>query len=70
MISFCLEVVSEAAGALADVEFDHYLTDGEVFLQLVSPGAKEISDEWRDTAIDRVLNEIRGIAPDIAILEA
>ncbi len=45
-------------------------TDGEVFLQLVSPGAKEISDEWRDTAIDRVLNEIRGIAPDIAILEA
>lgn len=53
-----------------DVEFDHYLTDGEVFLQLVSPGAKEISDEWRDTAIDRVLNEIRGIAPDIAILEA
>ena len=53
-----------------DVEVDHYLTDGEVFLQLVSPGAKEISDEWRDTAIDRVLNEIRGIAPDIAILEA
>lgn len=52
------------------VEFDHYLTDGEVFLQLVSPGAKEISDEWRDTAIDRVLDKIRGIAPDIAILEA
>lgn len=53
-----------------DVEFDHYLTDGEVFLQLVSPGAQEISDEWRDKAIDKVLNAIREIAPDIAILEA
>lgn len=53
-----------------DVEFDHYLTDGEVFLQLVSPGAKEIADEWRDNAIDKVLDAIRKIAPDIAILEA
>ena len=53
-----------------DVEFDHYLTDGEVFLQLVSPGAQELMDEWRDNSIDKVLNEIRGIAPDIAILEA
>lgn len=52
------------------VEFDHYLTDGEVFLQLVSPGAQELMDEWRDKSIDEVLNAIREIAPDIAILEA
>jgi hypothetical protein len=65
-----IPIFKEPEKTTFDVEFDHYLTDGEVFLQLVSPGAKEISDEWRDTAIDRVLNEIRGIAPDIAILEA
>lgn len=53
-----------------DVEFDHYLTDGEVFLQLVSPGARELTDEWRDKAIDKVLDGIREVAPDIAIIEA
>lgn len=53
-----------------DVEFDHYLTDGEVYLQLVSPGAKEIMDSTIDNSIDDVLNAIREIAPDIAILEA
>lgn len=53
-----------------NVEFDHYLTDGEVFLQLVSPGAQELMDDWRDKSIDEVLNAIREIAPDIAILEA
>ena len=52
------------------VEFDHYLTDGEVFLQLVSPGAKELTDQWRDKAIDIVLDKIREVAPDIAIIEA
>lgn len=53
-----------------DVEFDHYLTDGDVYLQLVSPGAQELMDAWRDKAIDEVLAAIRQIAPDIAILEA
>ncbi len=53
-----------------DVEFDHYLTDGEVYLQLVSPGAKEIMDSTIDNNIDEVLNKIREIAPDIAIIEA
>ena len=53
-----------------EVEFDHYLTDGDVFLQLVSPGAKEVADEYRDRCIDDVLAKIREIAPDIAIMEA
>lgn len=53
-----------------EVEFDHYLTDSEVFLQLVSPGAKELSDEYRDRCIDEVLEKIREIAPEIAIMEA
>lgn len=52
-----------------EVEFDHYLKDGEVFLQLVSPGANELTESYRDQCIDTVLNKIREIAPDIAILE-
>lgn len=52
-----------------EVEFDHYLKDGEVFLQLVSPGANELTESYRDQCIDDVLDKIREIAPEIAILE-
>lgn len=52
-----------------EVEFDHYLKDGDVFLQLVSPGANELTETYRDQCIDDVLDKIREIAPDIAILE-
>lgn len=52
-----------------EVEFDHYVKDGDVYLQLVSPGANEITEGYRDGCMDRVLNKIREIAPDIAILE-
>nr|DAF67714.1 MAG TPA: protein of unknown function DUF2303 [Caudoviricetes sp.] len=52
-----------------EVEFDHYVKDGEVLLQLVSPGANELTEDYRDKCIDDVLNKIREIAPDIAILE-
>lgn len=52
-----------------EVEFDHYLLDGDVVLQLVSPGANELTSEYRDTCIDSVLSDINTIAPNIAILE-
>lgn len=52
-----------------EIEFDHYLTNGEVFLQLVSPGANEVMESYRDKCIDEVLDKIKDIAPDIAILE-
>lgn len=52
-----------------EVEFDHYLKDNDVFLQLVSPGANEITEDYRDRCIDEVLDGIRKIAPDIAIME-
>lgn len=52
-----------------EVEFDHYLKDGDVILQLVSPGANELAEDYRDKCIDDVLDGIRKIAPDIAILE-
>lgn len=52
-----------------EIEFDHYLTNGEVFLQLVLPGANEVMESYRDKCIDEVLDKIKDIAPDIAILE-
>lgn len=52
-----------------EVEFDHYLKDNDVYLQLVSPGANEIVEQYRDKCIDEVLDKIRAIAPDIAIME-
>lgn len=53
-----------------EVEFDHYLKDNEVYLQLVSPGAKEVADNYRDACIDVVLEKINAIAPNIVIIEA
>lgn len=53
-----------------EIEFDHYISDGDVYLQLVSPGAKEMAETYRDTCIDQVIAKIKDVAPDIAILEA
>ncbi len=52
-----------------EVEFDHYIQDGDVLLQLVSPGAYELVSDFRDKCIDNVLDKIREIAPQIAIIE-
>lgn len=51
------------------VEFDHYLRDNEPFLQLVSPGANEVAEDYKDKVIDENLKAIREIAPDIVIVE-
>lgn len=52
-----------------EVEFDHYVSDGDVWLQLISPGANELTELYRDTEIDNVLSKIREVAPEIAIIE-
>lgn len=51
------------------VEFDHYISDGECLLLLVSPGANEAVEAFRDKCIDDVLDQIRNIAPEITIME-
>ena len=51
------------------VEFDHYLSDGDCLLLLVSPGANEAVEDFRDKCIDDVLDQIRKIAPEISIME-
>ena len=67
--SVVLSVYKGTPKEAIEVEFDHYLSDGDVYLQLVSPGANEMVESYRDTCIDQVLVKIKEIAPDIAILE-
>lgn len=52
-----------------EVEFDHFISDGECVLLLVSPGANESMYDYVDKCIDCELERIKAIAPDIAILE-
>ncbi len=51
------------------VEFDHYLRDNEPMLQLVSPGANEVKECYKDIVINENIEAIRKIAPDIVIIE-
>lgn len=64
-----IPIFKGTAKSSIEVEFDHYLLNGEVLLQLVSPGANEVTEEYRDRCLDEVLDKIRNIAPDIAIME-
>jgi hypothetical protein len=67
--TICLPIFKGTAKQSLEIEFDHYLSDGEVYLMLVSPGANELVELYRDNCVDNVLDRIREIAPDIAILE-
>lgn len=64
-----IPIFKGTAKAAIEVEFDHYLINGDVLLQLVSPGANEMAEDYRDRCLDDVLAKIRKIAPDIAIME-
>lgn len=64
-----LPIFRGTAKQAIEVEFDHYIVDSHVMLQLVSPGANEFTEIYRESELDKVLNQIREVAPDIAILE-
>lgn len=64
-----LAIIKGMAKVDVEVEFDHYLSDGDCFLQLVSPGCKEAVDEYTDKCIDTEIEKIKELAPEIAILE-
>ena len=65
----CIPVFKGTQKQNIEVEFDHYLKDNEVYLQLVSPGANEIVEQYRDRIINEVIDKIGKIAPDIVIIE-
>lgn len=64
-----IPIFKGTAKTAIEIEFDHYLMNGDVYLQLVSPGANEIAEDYRDRCLDDVLEKIKNIAPDIAIME-
>lgn len=52
-----------------EVETMAYVDGENIVFELISPGANEIINAFRDAAIDEQLKEIRTIAPEIAIIE-
>lgn len=52
-----------------EVETFARINGREVSFVLLSPGAQQIVEEIRDKVIDEQLSKIRGIAPDIVIIE-
>lgn len=64
-----LPVFKGNSAEVMEVEFYSSVDGRNVELSLVSPGANELVEEYRDKCIDSVLDEIRVIAPDIVIIE-
>ena len=52
-----------------EIEFYASVSGREVFLQMYSPGARELTENLRDTVIDAELAKIRELTPNIAIIE-
>lgn len=52
-----------------EIEFFAKVDGRDVAFLLISPGANEALEAYRDAAIDKELAEIRSIAPEIAIIE-
>jgi hypothetical protein len=52
-----------------EVEFDSTVSGGEITFQLCSPGANQSFEDVRDSVIDVEISKIRGIAPNIVIIE-
>lgn len=52
-----------------DVEIYADVDGRNVSLALVSPGAKELLEEYRNKVIDEEIAKIKGLAPDIVFIE-
>lgn len=52
-----------------EIEFFAKVDGRDVSFILLSPGANEALEAYRDAAIDKELDDIRALAPDIAIIE-
>lgn len=69
--SFKLNIPLFKGFACEEIEIEFYAdVDGrDVSLSLVSAGANEAIEEYKNKVIDEQLDAIRGIAPDIVIIE-
>lgn len=64
-----LPIIKGMEKVVIDVEFDHYIANGDVMLQLVSPAANEIVADYTSRCIDSEIEKIKKIAPQIVIVE-
>ena len=52
-----------------ELQLETYFNPDDLTCTLVSPEANELAEEYKDTEIDKVLESIKEIAPDIVIIE-
>lgn len=64
-----LQIFKGSAHEEIEVETFADIDGRDVSFTLISPGANESLENIRDTSIDNILNQIKEIAPDIAIIE-
>lgn len=68
------QFLQDNADAIEKIGYTHRFTpadvDGrEVSLSLVSAGANETIEEYKNKVIDEQIEAIKGVAPDIVIIE-
>ena len=54
---------------MRDFEVETYFNPDDLTCTLISPQANEIAEDFKNVAIDKVVNQIKEIAPDIVIIE-
>lgn len=65
----CIPIFKNTKPEKYNIEFDVDVVDGKILLQLKSPAINDQVEGSRDEIIDRELNRIRTIAPDLVIIE-
>ena len=68
-ITLNLPIFKGAGAQPIEIEFFAKVNGRDVEFVLLSPGANEALEAYRDAAIDKELEEIKKIAPEIAIIE-
>lgn len=68
-ITLTMPIFKGGAKENVEIEFFAKVDGREVQFMLLSPGANEALEAYRDAAIDKELEQIRTIAPEIVIIE-
>jgi len=69
VFSLNIPIFKGVPAEIIEVEFYASVSGKDVSLQLVSPGASQLTEDIRDQVIDDELEKIKVLCPDIAIIE-
>jgi len=67
--SLCMPIFKSMKAETFEIETFANVDGRDVTFVLISPAASQITEEVRDKAIDKELDEIKQLCPDIAIIE-